>query len=118
MKYKNLSTNGSQYTIITVVGKKQVYSFEPKKNAWLTENRGISFEQIIAVLESKGAVDIIEHPNTDQYSHQQIFLVELSNYIYLVPFVEQRINELFLKTIFPSRKMTKKYLTKTGDYDA
>ncbi len=33
-----------------------------------------------------------------------------TNYIYLVPFVESKI-ETFLKTIIPSRKATRQYLS-------
>lgn len=88
-----------------------IYNFNPEKNAWLIKERGISFEQIIAVLASKGAIDAIEHYNVEQYAHQKIYVVELSNYIYLVPFVEEKNNTLFLKTIFPNRKATKQYLT-------
>ena len=38
-----------------------------------------------------------------------IYIVEINNYVYIVPFVETE-NEIFLKTIIPSRKATKKYL--------
>jgi len=38
-------------------------------------------------------------------------IVELEGYAYLVPYVENA-NEIFLKTIIPSRKMTKKNLQK------
>lgn len=38
-----------------------------------------------------------------------MFVVEIENYIYLVPFIEKE-DEIFLKTIYPSRKATKKYL--------
>ena len=33
----------------------------------------------------------------------------MENYIYLCPFIEND-NEIFLKTIYPSRKLTKIYL--------
>ena len=56
-----------------------------------------------------GLLDTIEHPNADKYSNQKIFIVNIENYIYLVPFVESE-ESIFLKTIIPSRKMTKKYL--------
>lgn len=60
-------------------------------------------------------LDILEHPNQGKYSNQKIFVINIDNYIYLVPFV---INEkrIFLKTIFPSRKATKQYLER-GDCD-
>ncbi len=91
---------------------KLIYNFSAEKNAWLIEKRGISFEQIIAVLESKGAIDVIEHPNMDQYPHQKMYVVEMYNYVYLVPFVEEGDNKVFLKTVFPNRKATKQYLAK------
>jgi len=39
-----------------------------------------------------------------------MFVVKIEQYVYLVPFVEDE-KEIFLKTIIPSRKATKKYLT-------
>ena len=91
---------------------KPVYNFNPEKNAWLIEMRGISFEEIITVLESKGAIDIVEHPNLSKYPHQKMYIVELHDYVYLVPFVEEGNNRFFLKTAFPSRKATKQHLNK------
>jgi len=38
-----------------------------------------------------------------------IFVVDVEGYVYLVPYVETE-ESVFLKTIIPSRKMTKKYL--------
>lgn len=87
-----------------------IFKFDPEKNARLIKLRDISFEEIIAILETKGPIDVIKHPNTDKYSHQMMYVIELREYIYLVPFIEDG-NEIFLKTAFPSRKATKKYLT-------
>ena len=42
-------------------------------------------------------------------SRQRIFVIEIEAYTYLVPFVEED-SVIFLKTIIPSRKMTKRYL--------
>lgn len=38
-----------------------------------------------------------------------MFIVNINNYAYLIPFTETE-KEVFLKTIIPSRKGTKKYL--------
>jgi len=57
---------------------------------------------------------VIEHYNTNQYAHQKIYVVEIANYVYLVPFVEEKNDTVFLKTVFPSRKATKEYLAKRG----
>ncbi|MEI8296085.1 MAG: hypothetical protein WCG04_06150, partial [Alphaproteobacteria bacterium] len=46
--------------------------------------------------------------------HQNIYVIEMHSYVYLVPFVEDK-DKIFLKTIFPHRKATKKYLIKEGN---
>ena len=92
------------------------YKFSPEKNALLIESRGISFEQVIAVLQTNGPLDIVQHPNDEKYGHQRMYIVELNDYVFLVPFVENK-NEIFLKTIFPSRKATKVYLSKEVEDD-
>jgi len=88
---------------------KTIYDFDPQKNALLIKLRQISFEEIILVLETKGALDVMRHPNTQKYSHQKMYVVELNDYAYLVPFVESN-GKIFLKTAFPNREATKKYL--------
>jgi uncharacterized DUF497 family protein len=90
---------------------KLTFNFSAEKNRWLIENRGVSFEEIIAVLDAKGSTDVIQHPNMEKYPHQKMIVVEFHDYIYVVPFVEEEGDVLFLKTIFPHRKFTKKYLS-------
>lgn len=85
------------------------YNWNKEKNLLLKESRGISFEQIVVHIEQGDLIDIIEHPNSEKYAHQKILIVNVNNYIYTVPFVENQ-NERFLKTIIPSRVFTKKYL--------
>jgi len=51
------------------------------------------------------------HENA-KYVGQKIFVININNYAYLVPFVEDE-EKVFLKTIIPSRKATKKYLITT-----
>lgn len=84
-----------------------------EKNWKLKAEREISFEDVIVALEAGGLLDIIEHPNPKEYPNQKVLVVNIGNYVYLVPFVESK-EKYFLKTIFPSRKMTKKYLIKKG----
>ena len=43
-----------------------------------------------------------------------MFVVQVDEYAYLVPFVEDE-REVFLKTIIPSRRATKKYLKGSND---
>ncbi len=79
------------------------------KNQQLKGSRGISFEEVVLAISEGNLLGIIEHTNKERYRNQQIFIVNIEDYIYLVPFIEDS-DKYFLKTIFPSRKMTKKYL--------
>jgi len=84
------------------------------KNNRLKEERNISYEDVVFSIEQGKILDIIQHPNKERYPEQNMLIVEINNYAYLVPFIESS-NEIFLKTIIPSRKATKKYLRKKND---
>ena len=85
------------------------YQWDKEKNKKLKIERGISFEQITMHIEQDDVLDIVDHPNQEKYPNQQLLVVEINNYIYLVPFVKNE-NGKFLKTIIPSRKATRDYL--------
>ena len=85
------------------------FSWSNEKNQVLKTERNISFEEVVFQIEKKRILDIVEHPNQEKYKGQKIFIISIHNYAYLVPFVESE-EEIFLKTIIPSRKATKKYL--------
>lgn len=82
------------------------YAFDPAKNAWLIRERGISFEEIISLIESGKLIQVLEHPNKARYPNQLLYEVDVDGYVFIVPVVRAG-NELFLKTIYPSRKATK-----------
>ncbi len=84
-------------------------TWNKRKNEQLKKDRNISFEIVSYLIESKQVLDIIKHPNEDKYPNQRIFVVLYNNYVWLVPFVEDE-EQIFLKTIIPNRKATKKYL--------
>lgn len=88
------------------------YEYSAEKNQLLIQERGISFEDVVAALENDQLLEILIHPNPEKYPGQQIYLIEMKGYVYIVPFVQKDENTLFLKTIIPSRKLTKKYLLK------
>ena len=85
------------------------FDWNQEKNEWLRFERGITFEDIIYHLKHDGLLDVIDHPNKERYSNQPIFIVNVEGYAFLVPFIETDAG-IFLKTIIPSRKMTKLYL--------
>ncbi len=87
----------------------KLFAWNDEKNVWLKNERQISFEEIALAIEWGFLLDILERPNPEKYPGQRIFVVQIEDYVYLVPFVENE-NEVFLKTIIPSRKATRKYL--------
>ncbi|MCP3890860.1 MAG: toxin [Desulfobulbaceae bacterium] len=80
-------------------------SWSSEKNELLKTERGISFEEIVYQIETGNLLGIEENPTR---SNQKIYIIELNNYAYVVPFVENA-QEVFLKTAFPSRKYSKRY---------
>jgi uncharacterized DUF497 family protein len=85
------------------------FNWNKDKNQQLQEQRGITFEEIAQAIEQGNLLDVIKHYNPDKYPNQKILIVKIDDYVYLIPFVENDL-EIFLKSIIPSRKMTKKYL--------
>lgn len=81
------------------------------KNTFLKTERGIGFEDIQAAIEEGKILADIDHPLKSIYPNQKVFIIEFSDYAYVVPYVEDD-TKIFLKTIYPSRRMTKKYLSK------
>jgi uncharacterized DUF497 family protein len=87
------------------------YDWDDNKNDLLKQTRDISFEEIILSLANNKLLEVVEHSNKQKYPNQKMFVVEVRNYAYIVPFVEDD-EKYFLKTIYPSREATKKYLGK------
>ena len=87
----------------------KLFEWDDNKNEVLKSSRNISFEEIVFYLANDFILDIAPHPNPSKYPNQRMFIINIDNYAYLVPFIEK--NEIiYLKTIIPSRKATKKYL--------
>jgi uncharacterized DUF497 family protein len=87
------------------------YNWNENKNNKLKQERNVSFENVVYAIEHGGLLDTIDNPNDKKYAHQRVFIVRISDYAYIVPFVENEA-EIFFKTIIPNRNMTKQYLRK------
>ena len=85
------------------------FDWNKDKNITLKDERDVCFEDVVVAIEEGQLLDILKHHNDDKYPDQKIFVVNIDNYVYLVPFVEDE-QKIFLKTIIPSRKATRKYL--------
>lgn len=89
------------------------FDWNERKNKLLKLERDVSFEEVLVAIEAGGLIKVINHPNKERYPNQKIFVVNINNYAYLIPFVEDK-EKVFLKTIIPSRKATKQYIVKGG----
>lgn len=85
------------------------FSWNNEKNQLLKTERNISFEEVVFHIEKKQVLDIIKYPNQEKYKGQKMLIINTNNYAYLVSFVESE-EQIFLKTVIPSRKATKNYL--------
>ena len=85
------------------------FDWNDVKNEVLKKTRGVSFEQVELAIALGDLIGRIRHPNSVKYPNQKIFLVQIDNYVYSVPYIEDD-EKIFLKTIIPNSKATKKYL--------
>jgi hypothetical protein len=69
----------------------------------------VSFEECAVAIEDGRLLAIVANPSQNHLD-QKMFVIKIENYAYCVPFVESA-DEVFLKTIFPSRKYTSIYIT-------
>ena len=87
----------------------KTYAWNSDKNEQLKKERGVSFEDVVINIQLGFEVDIFEHPNQDRYPGQKVSVVLIEGYAYLVPYLEGE-DQIFLKTIIPSRKATRQYI--------
>ena len=85
------------------------FGWDKDKNEHLKSERGVSFEDAVEAISQGNVLDTFDHPNQKKYPGQKVYIVEIQGYAYFVPFVEDE-EKKFLKTIYPSREATKKYL--------
>jgi uncharacterized DUF497 family protein len=88
------------------------FDFSQEKNELLFKNRGVTFYEVIESIAENGILLNFDHPNKEKYPNQKVFVVNIDNYAYCVPYVVDD-DTWFLKTIYPSRKF--KYLIEGGE---
>lgn len=87
----------------------KIFTWDHEKNERLKKERNVSFEDVLVAIHNKGLLDRLKHPNKKKYPGKILLIVQILDYVYLVPCVEDD-EKIFLKTIIPSRKATKQYL--------
>jgi uncharacterized DUF497 family protein len=85
------------------------FDWNDEKNEFLKSAHDVSFEEVVFHIQNGDVLDVIRHPNADRYPKQNIIVLNIEGYVYLVLYVKER-GIRFLKTIIPSRKATKEYL--------
>lgn len=85
--------------------------WDERKSQLLKKERGLGFEDVLISVDDGRILDVYDHPDQKRYPGQKILVVNVENYAYLVPYVEDE-KKYFLKTIIPSRRATRKYLIK------
>ena len=90
------------------------FEWDVDKNEILKLERNISFERIVIEIDDGKVLEILQHPNSEKYPNQILIIVEIDDYTWVVPAVENK-DSYFLKTAFPSRKYTKLFIEGTDD---
>jgi|GEM_PF-192874 len=99
----------TQKAHIVICSLLKYFTWDNAKNEKLKVERGISFEEVVFHIERGDVLDIVEHPNQERYRGQRVIVVQIEQYAYLVPCVEQD-EYVVLKTVIPSRKATRQYI--------
>ena len=90
------------------------FRWPPEKNDVLRQERGLTFEEVTVAIEAGRLLDVLAHPNPRKYPRQKVLVVDIASYACLVPFVDED-DHFFLKTIIPSRKATRDYISMETD---
>lgn len=81
-----------------------------EKDAWLKENRGLSFLMVEEAISEDQIIDDFQHP---QRENQRILIFQIGGKCVAVPYVtEGKVR--FLKTMYFSRDLDKIYGAKNG----
>ncbi|MEN8254468.1 MAG: hypothetical protein ABFR33_03255 [Verrucomicrobiota bacterium] len=100
-------TNGTRQTTLLFMSR---IDWNDEKNEWLGRTRGLCFEDVLVCIQNGGVLDVVRHPDRERYPRQNIIVLNVGGYAWLVPYVKSK-GVRFLKTAIPSRKATKEYLT-------
>ena len=81
-------------------------SWDESKEKRLVAGRQVSFQEISSKILLGDYLDILENPSRP---NQNLFVLEIEGYVWVVPFIIDSAGDIILKTAYPSRKMNKRY---------
>jgi uncharacterized DUF497 family protein len=85
------------------------YEWNEDKDALLRNKYGIGFADCVSAVQAGNLLADLEHPNRERYPRQRIMILMIDEYAWDVPYVRNG-DRMFLKTLFPNRKHTARYL--------
>lgn len=91
------------------------FDWNPEKSAALKARHGVSFEDVVIAFQDGRLLADTEHPG-EAYAHQRLAVVEIDGYAYAAPYVIDG-DIRFFKTLYPSRKLQKRFLSHPNDHD-
>jgi len=65
--------------------------------------------KLFSLYVSRTLLGIFKYPESHKRAHQEIMHLKIKGYVCVVPYVIQADGSLFLKTVYPSRKLNKLY---------
>lgn len=95
----------------TQIRRMKFFEWNEEKNRVLKESINISFEEIVLAIDTGQLLNVVEHHDKSKYPDQKLLIVEVQQYAFVVPFTVTE-DTYFLKTIYPGRKATQKYINK------
>jgi hypothetical protein len=84
-------------------------AWNPAKDDELLARYGVGFKEVAAALRDRRLLANAPHFNVQKYPHQKMLVIEIDNYAWVVPYVQDS-GIAFLKTMYPSRQYTAIYL--------
>lgn len=89
---------------------KYKFDYSEEKDIILKATRNVSFRDVIDAYKNGKRLANIENRDK-KYINQRLLVVNIAGYAFVSPYViDKQKKRFFLKTVYPSRKFTKKYL--------
>ena len=67
-------------------------NWNTEKSVALKSSRGICIEDVVFFIERGDMLNDYLHPNQKDYPGQRIMVINIANYAYLIPYVENETN--------------------------
>lgn len=81
------------------------------KNEYLKITRGVSIDLVISMFSRGKIIADLKHRNPNRYPNQRILVLKIKGQAWAVPYLlNKKDREIFLKTMYPSRVLTRKFL--------